>query len=254
MRERLDFLKRHEYANAYITRALEHDMKGFKMDCKRDSEAGIKSIIGLWLDDNIITFRGSYDACSEYFKAYFGHYNFYDIDKSDGEKLIEAYGDNIKDVYQVSRHYLMKLDKVLQGSDESPEADSDVGERLVELDRERLEKVKLDFQITYGIELGDYQEDCSLWYGWTDQERLYGVVCLDKIKGNLIVISNFNVIPTHQGMGYGQEMLASILRAYPSNEIILFVDAKNKPAIGLYKKNGFKIVDQLINFELVKVD
>ena len=50
------------------------------------------------------------------------------------------------------------------------------------------------------------------------------------------------VLPEYRRMGYGRKLLASAVGANAPNGMMLYVDADNAPAIGLYTSMGFAAV------------
>ncbi|MBW4839450.1 MAG: GNAT family N-acetyltransferase, partial [Paenibacillaceae bacterium] len=60
-------------------------------------------------------------------------------------------------------------------------------------------------------------------------------------------IHDFCVLPSHQGRGYGREMLAQTVRlllAQGRSRIRLSVAADNRSALELYRKTGFAMVSE----------
>jgi len=60
------------------------------------------------------------------------------------------------------------------------------------------------------------------------------------------------VMPAFRGMGVAKKMLQWVIAQYPEDIMMLDVLSDNTAAIGLYRKFGFEIVDQMKGFNLVE--
>lgn len=84
------------------------------------------------------------------------------------------------------------------------------------------------------------------YIGCHGEERI-GLIRVNLLGSDAAVIHDFCVLPSHQGHGYGSEMLAKTVRlllALGRMRIRLSVAAENRGALELYSKTGFAIVSE----------
>lgn len=84
------------------------------------------------------------------------------------------------------------------------------------------------------------------YIGWHGEERV-GLIRVNLLGSDTAVIHDFCVLPSHQGRGYGREMLAQIVQlllAQSCTCIRLSVAADNRGALELYRRTGFEIVTE----------
>lgn len=74
-------------------------------------------------------------------------------------------------------------------------------------------------------------------------------VCLEKVYENLLILSNFYVIPNMRSQGIGRGLLSSIFKDYKAHRWMLFVNRENIGAVALHKKLGFEIRGQVANVD-----
>jgi len=79
-------------------------------------------------------------------------------------------------------------------------------------------------------------------YGYFNDNKLDGIIRVDEYD-DYYYLSFFFVNKARQHQGIGQSLFRYILRRFKDKKIILFVYTDNSPAIHIYKKYGFKIID-----------
>lgn len=83
-------------------------------------------------------------------------------------------------------------------------------------------------------------------------EKLAGAIFLEK-KENFVLISKLVVDPGFFRRGVGQSLVERSLKLYPKNPFHVRTGALNKPAIELYKKFGFKIAQERMIDDSLKI-
>ena len=102
------------------------------------------------------------------------------------------------------------------------------------------------------IEPFDFIQDNSFFESGMD--KVFLLLCNEEIIGSVALkdneIDDLIVNVKYQSQGYGRQILLWALENIKSEKIILHVAEWNKKAIGLYRKNGFEIVNTIsINYE-----
>ncbi len=82
------------------------------------------------------------------------------------------------------------------------------------------------------------------FFGYYFNEELCAAISL-KVIDNEVDIHRLIVHPDHFRKGIAQKLLTFIERQFDKRIIIVATGSKNKPAITLYKKNGFRITKEV---------
>lgn len=82
------------------------------------------------------------------------------------------------------------------------------------------------------------------FFGYYINEELCAAISL-KVIDNEVDIHRLIVHPDHFRKGIAQKLLTFIERQFDKRIIIVATGSKNKPAITLYKKNGFRITKEV---------
>ena len=88
----------------------------------------------------------------------------------------------------------------------------------------------------------DWNDETPLWFLATHARVTVGVLCLSMQPDDTVELTYLGLIPKARGRGYGEEILRFALdRATTENatDIHLSIDARNTPALRLYRKHGF---------------
>lgn len=81
------------------------------------------------------------------------------------------------------------------------------------------------------------------------QEEAICNICLEKVRENTYILSNFYTVPHLRGKEIGKSLLKTVLKTYVNRKFILFVDVENVKAIKLYKGLGFYVCDKVGSIE-----
>ena len=80
-----------------------------------------------------------------------------------------------------------------------------------------------------------------------NDNKLYGYTVIEKrINSNHIM--SIGIYPQYRRRGYGEMLINKIKDMHVNKTITLNVQKNNEAAICFYKKNGFKIIGELINY------
>lgn len=82
------------------------------------------------------------------------------------------------------------------------------------------------------------------FFGYYINEELCAAISV-KVIDNEVDIHRLIVHPDHFRKGIAQKLLTFIERQFDKRIIIVATGSKNKPAITLYKKNGFRITKEI---------
>ena len=82
------------------------------------------------------------------------------------------------------------------------------------------------------------------FFGYYINEELCAAISV-KVIDNEVDIHRLIVHPDHFRKGIAQKLLTFIERQFDKRIIIVATGSKNKPAITLYKKNGFRITKEV---------
>lgn len=88
----------------------------------------------------------------------------------------------------------------------------------------------------------DWNDETPLWFLATHASVAVGVLCLSLQPDNAVELTYLGIVPEARGRGFGEEILqyaldrATVEMAYA---IHLSIDARNAPALRLYRKHGF---------------
>ena len=82
------------------------------------------------------------------------------------------------------------------------------------------------------------------FFGYYINEELCAAISV-KVIDNEVDIHRLIVHPDHFRKGIAQKLLTFIERQFNKRIIIVATGSKNKPAITLYKKNGFRITKEI---------
>ena len=112
-------------------------------------------------------------------------------------------------------------------------------------------------------ELCDWDSLCFPGETWTKKmlrthlEFHVGYVWQEtKVKGYVLIcetpweveIFRIATLPTYQRQGVGKSMLNELFKKFPKKEFYLEVKEQNEPAINLYKKTAFEILEVRKNY------
>ncbi len=87
-----------------------------------------------------------------------------------------------------------------------------------------------------------WNDETPLWFLATHSGVAVGVLCLSMQPDDTVELTYLGIVPEARGRGYGEEILRFALnRATTENApaIQLSIDARNAPALRLYRKHGF---------------
>lgn len=225
----LEYLKDDVIRNAYVIKALETNIRDF--ECVT-ADAPEMSYIALWHEDQIATLRGQAKWCQPYFDKYYGRYDFYDMDAHLLTNLLSNSVDAFEEDYSLESHYLMQLG--VKGDDLLPKAKSLKNNYKIR----KLKTVKKSTRYQYIQENG----------------KKVGSVLIEEVSGEIYILSEMIIEKPFRQQGLAYSFVSSLVKQVKSNQpkadeclIVLYVDQENEPALKLYKKLGFEVVDVFKN-------
>lgn len=234
----LNYLYQDKIRYAYIIKAIENKLKDFELRRKMDETM---SFAAIWHDDQIVTLHGQIEWNQEIYDQYCGIYSFYDIDKT----LMEAIYHESPD-YVLEHHYLMKLDPM---SVKKLDSDLNKGEEGISGRGNSLQS-----NMPYLIKRGKTVNNTTRYQLLERDGRVLGSVLIEFVAGNVYIISEMLVKKPFRGKGLAYDFLSRLMHQISSSgsakeeaEFILYVDLKNEPALKLYEKLGFEVVDTFCN-------
>lgn len=220
----LNRLYENKINHAYVIKALEGS--GYTAHFEfRHIEEPLLSYAAIWHDDNIVTLHGDKVWCEESFGQYLGYYSFYDIQPELMQALCTGADEKKLSHYDLEDHYLMKLDhkgikKIIKTC-----KTLDAGNKCVK-------KAKTIQNTTR--------------YQYLERDgRVLGSVLVEKATEGVFVISEMLIKKAFRNKGLAtcfiSRLVGDVLQETftdENNEIILYVDKKNTPALKLYRKLG----------------
>jgi GNAT superfamily N-acetyltransferase len=244
LKEILQYLRRNEYENVYIIRGLVNKINGFRYEVEHKDNCHINGLAAFWEDDKAVTLRGDTIFCEKWFKQLWPEYNFYELNEmfinSRTIDLIEKFDRNSISNYMVMAYEPKELC---------------VSNKLIEyikIDKDEWNRISEIYKYSYNKNFTEFNPNSMEWICVCYEGKAIANLCLERVYGNLIVLSNFYVIPNMRCQGIGKKLLNRIFQDYANYRFVLFVSSENISAISLYKSIGFKINSNVINIEMHK--
>lgn len=232
----LAYLSKNEYENAYIIRGIVNKISDFRYEIEYNDANEILGLIAFWEDDHAVTLRGNKEFYEKWFSLLVKKYDFYDLD----ETFINiGIGD-------CSSYYLTMVyeHKKTYGHNASYEYIE-----YKKIDKNEWNRISNMYKDIYNKEFTSFYEQNMEWLCVYYKGNAIANLCLEKVYGNLLIISNLYVIPNMRRQGIGRRLLASIIQDYVDYRFMLFVSNENIGAITLYEKLGFNIHGQVANID-----
>ncbi len=86
--------------------------------------------------------------------------------------------------------------------------------------------------------------DTFIYY---DRDKPAGLLAFED-KDGIVGLKSIAVIPSYQGRGIGGMMVRDFIKFNDDKELSIMTHPKNTPAIILYLRNGFQIVEWISNY------
>lgn len=196
MQEILEYLSQHEYENVYIIRGLVNKINDFRYEVEHSDNSHISGLVAFWEYDKAVTLRGNKIFCEKWLIKLCAQYNFYDLEKAVINSEIVNF---IKEVNgnPISYYLVMAYE---------PEK-SCISDKLIEyieyikVDKDEWNRISKIYRDTYNKEFTKFNPKNMEWVCVYDQVQVIANLCLERVYGNLIVLSNFYVIPNMRGQG-----------------------------------------------------
>jgi ribosomal-protein-alanine N-acetyltransferase len=90
-------------------------------------------------------------------------------------------------------------------------------------------------------------KDSARWYGIIDQstKKILAFCTVGILSNDKMFMYNIAVHPNYRRQGLAQQMLREVFEMYPTHNIYLFVNKKNRTAIKLYQKLNFTYAEKV---------